>query len=110
MTGWRGPERRQQVVEQRDRGVRVSDTTIWKLRNGQAANPQMKPIEVMAHTFGVPPGANLEAMMGIAVRAAARPGQRRLVYRLYRCAALADVATGLVTGCLGARSKTKRIT
>jgi hypothetical protein len=67
----------------------------------------MKPIEVMARTFGVPPGANLEAMMGTAVRAAARPGQRRLVYR---CAALADVAAGLVTGCLGARSKTKRIT
>ena len=58
----------------------------------------MKPIEVMARTFGVPLGANLEAMMGIAVRAAARPGQRCLVYR---CAALADVAAGLVTGVPG---------
>ncbi len=35
---------------------RVSHTTIWKLRNGQAANPQMKLIEAMARTFGVPPG------------------------------------------------------
>ena len=37
-------------------GERVSYTTIWKLRNGQAANPQMKLIEAMARTFGVPPG------------------------------------------------------
>jgi len=84
---------------ERTTGERVSYTTIWKLRNGQTANPQMKLIEAMARTFGVQPGANLEAMMGMAVRAAARPGQRRLVYR---CAALADVAAGLVTGCLGA--------
>ena len=27
---------------ERTTGERVSDTTIWKLRNGQAANPQMK--------------------------------------------------------------------
>jgi transcriptional regulator with XRE-family HTH domain len=37
-------------------GEPVSHTTIWKLRNGQAANPQMKLIEAMARTFGVPPG------------------------------------------------------
>ncbi len=37
-------------------GERVSYTTIWKLRNGQTANPQMKLIEAMARTFGVPPG------------------------------------------------------
>jgi transcriptional regulator with XRE-family HTH domain len=37
-------------------GERVSHTAIWKLRNGQAANPQMKLIEAMARTFGVPPG------------------------------------------------------
>ena len=37
-------------------GERVSHTTIWKLRNGQAANPQMKLVEAMARTFGVPPG------------------------------------------------------
>ena len=36
-------------------GERVSHTTIWKLRNGQAANPQMRLIEALARTFGVPP-------------------------------------------------------
>jgi transcriptional regulator with XRE-family HTH domain len=41
---------------ERTTGERVSYTTIWKLRNGQAANPQMKRIEAMARTFGVPPG------------------------------------------------------
>ena len=41
---------------ERATGERVSYTTIWKLRNGQAANPQMKLIEAMARTFGVPPG------------------------------------------------------
>jgi transcriptional regulator with XRE-family HTH domain len=41
---------------ERTTGERVSYTTIWKLRNGQAANPQMKLIEAMARTFGVPLG------------------------------------------------------
>ena len=41
---------------ERTTGEQVSYTTIWKLRNGQAANPQMKLIEAMARTFGVPPG------------------------------------------------------
>jgi transcriptional regulator with XRE-family HTH domain len=41
---------------ERTTGERVSYTTIWKLRNGQAANPQMKLIEAMARTFGAPPG------------------------------------------------------
>jgi transcriptional regulator with XRE-family HTH domain len=41
---------------ERTTGERVSYTTIWKLRNGQAANPQMKLIEAMARPFGVPPG------------------------------------------------------
>ena len=36
-------------------GEQVSGTTIWKLRNGQAANPQMRLIEALAKTFGVPP-------------------------------------------------------
>src|SRR5579859_7861756 len=36
-------------------GQQVSHTTIWKLRNGQAANPQMRLIEALATTFGVPP-------------------------------------------------------
>jgi transcriptional regulator with XRE-family HTH domain len=41
---------------ERATGERVSYTTIWKLRNGQAANPQMKLIEAIVRTFGVPPG------------------------------------------------------
>jgi transcriptional regulator with XRE-family HTH domain len=36
-------------------GQQVSGTTIWKLRNGQAQNPQMRLIEALAKTFGVPP-------------------------------------------------------
>jgi transcriptional regulator with XRE-family HTH domain len=36
-------------------GEQYSHTTIWKLRNGQAANPQMRLIEALARTFGVPP-------------------------------------------------------
>jgi len=34
-------------------GEPVSHTTIWKLRNGQATNPQKRLIEAMARTFGV---------------------------------------------------------
>jgi transcriptional regulator with XRE-family HTH domain len=34
----------------------VSHTTVWKLRNGQAANPQMKLTAPLAQTFGVHPG------------------------------------------------------
>jgi ESX-1-secreted protein regulator len=36
-------------------GETYSHTTIWKLRNGQAANPQMRLIEALSCTFGVPP-------------------------------------------------------
>jgi transcriptional regulator with XRE-family HTH domain len=36
-------------------GEQFSHTTIWKLRNGQAANPQMRLIGALARTFGVPP-------------------------------------------------------
>jgi ESX-1-secreted protein regulator len=36
-------------------GEPVSHTTIWKLRNGQATNPQMRLIEALARTFSVPP-------------------------------------------------------
>jgi DNA-binding XRE family transcriptional regulator len=35
--------------------VQVSHTTVWKLRNGQAANPQMKLIAALARTFGAHP-------------------------------------------------------
>lgn len=36
-------------------GEQFSHTTIWKLRNGQATNPQMRLIQALARTFGVPP-------------------------------------------------------
>lgn len=36
-------------------GVEVSYTTVWKLRNGQAQNPQKKLIEALAKAFHVPP-------------------------------------------------------
>ena len=36
-------------------GETYSHTTVWKLRNGQADNPQMRLIEALARTFGVPP-------------------------------------------------------
>ena len=36
-------------------GEQFSHTTIWKLRNGQATNPQMRLIEALSRTFGVPP-------------------------------------------------------
>lgn len=36
-------------------GQQFSHTTIWKLRNGQSTNPQMRLIEALAQTFGVPP-------------------------------------------------------
>jgi transcriptional regulator with XRE-family HTH domain len=36
-------------------GEEYSHTTVWKLRNGQAANPQMRLISALARTFGVPP-------------------------------------------------------
>lgn len=41
---------------ERTTGEKVSYTTVWKLRNGQAANPQMKLIAALARTFGVHPG------------------------------------------------------
>ena len=43
-----------QLIEQAT-GEQFSHTTIWKLRNGQAANPQMRLIEALATTFVVPP-------------------------------------------------------
>jgi len=41
---------------ERTTGEKVSYTTVWKLRNGQAANPQMKLTGAIARTSGVPPG------------------------------------------------------
>ena len=53
----RGPYSNAEVAElvQRTTGEPVSYTTIWKLRNGQAQNPQKRLIEALARTFGVPP-------------------------------------------------------
>ena len=41
---------------ERATGEQASHTTVWKLRNGQAVNPQMKLIAPLAQTFGVHPG------------------------------------------------------
>jgi transcriptional regulator with XRE-family HTH domain len=41
-------------------GEKISTTTIWKLRNGQQTNPQLRVIEALAKTFGVPAGFFLE--------------------------------------------------
>lgn len=53
----RGPFSNAEVAElvQKTTGEPVSYTTIWKLRNGQAQNPQKRLIEALARTFGVPP-------------------------------------------------------
>ena len=53
----RGPYSNAEVVAliAKVTGEQFSHTTIWKLRNGQAANPQMRLIEALARTFGVPP-------------------------------------------------------
>lgn len=53
----RGPYSNAEVVTliEKATGQEFSHTTIWKLRNGQAANPQMRLIEALARTFGVPP-------------------------------------------------------
>ena len=37
-------------------GEKVSHNAIWKLRNGQAANPTMRLVSALAQVFGVPPG------------------------------------------------------
>ena len=44
------------ALMERATGVQVSHTTVWKLRNGQAAHPQMKLLAALARTFGVHPG------------------------------------------------------
>ena len=53
----RGPYSLQELSDLilRATGEGVSYTTIWKLRNGQAQNPQKRVIEALARTFGVPP-------------------------------------------------------
>ena len=44
------------VLIEQATGEQVSYTTVWKLRNGQAANPQTRLIAALARTFGVHPG------------------------------------------------------
>ena len=44
------------VLIERATGEQASHTTVWKLRNGQAANPQMKLLAALTRTFGVHPG------------------------------------------------------
>ena len=53
----RGPYSLQELCDlvERVTGEKISYTTIWKLRNGQAQNPQKRLIEALARTFGVPP-------------------------------------------------------
>jgi len=53
----RGPFSNNEVADliKKATGEEVSYTTIWKLRNGQAQNPQKRLIEALARTFGVPP-------------------------------------------------------
>jgi transcriptional regulator with XRE-family HTH domain len=53
----RGPYSNAEVTAliEKSTGEQFSHTTIWKLRNGQAANPQMRLIGALARTFGVPP-------------------------------------------------------
>ncbi len=36
-------------------GEEISNTTVWKLRNGQQTNPQLRVIQALAKTFGVKP-------------------------------------------------------
>ena len=36
-------------------GEQIAVTTIWKLRNGQQKNPQLRVIQALATTFGVEP-------------------------------------------------------
>ena len=54
----RGPYSNVEIAAliERTTGEQVSGTQIWKLRNGQAQNPQKRLIEALARTFGVPPG------------------------------------------------------
>jgi hypothetical protein len=53
----RGPYTNVEIAAlvERSTGEQVSGTQIWKLRNGQAQNPQKRLIEALARTFGVPP-------------------------------------------------------
>lgn len=53
----RGPLSNQEVCYQiaKVTGEEFSITTLWKLRNGQRENPQMRVLQALATTFGVDP-------------------------------------------------------
>jgi transcriptional regulator with XRE-family HTH domain len=53
----RGPYSNAEIAAliERTTGEQVSGTQVWKLRNGQAQNPQKRLIEALARAFGVPP-------------------------------------------------------
>jgi len=36
-------------------GEEISNTTVWKLRSGKQANPQLRVLQALAKTFGVKP-------------------------------------------------------
>ena len=48
-------EPRRRRAHRKATGQTYAHTTIWKLRNGPADNPQMRLIDALARTFGVPP-------------------------------------------------------
>src|SRR5260370_26967308 len=53
----RGPYSNTEVITliEKVTGEQFSHTTIWKLRNGQSTNPQMRLVHALARTFTVPP-------------------------------------------------------
>ena len=53
----RGPLSNQEVcfLIARVTGEEISATTLWKIRNGQQKNPQLRVMQALATTFGVEP-------------------------------------------------------
>ncbi len=54
----RGPYSNYEIAAliEKTTGEKVSHNAVWKLRNGQAANPTMRLVDALAVAFGVPPG------------------------------------------------------
>jgi ESX-1-secreted protein regulator len=54
----RGPYSNYEIAAliEKTTGEKVSHNAVWKLRNGQAANPTMRLVDALAAAFGVPPG------------------------------------------------------
>ena len=55
-------------------GEEISVTTLWKLRNGQQKNPQLRVIQALATTFGVNPAFFFDDYDEEKLSAAARSG------------------------------------